>query len=229
MEHGTKRMSMVRGYKPTHEHLRNGRSETFRCSFATPCYRAILIIKVFLFTSLYISTAKCQSKKIESNITQKGNYSSEKDLSSDLLFCLLNKDSLEFIKFTDTIILKMLLNESNDESFQDKYSEEIINKLCSAKNFNEIFRYKRDMLLDSFRDIDKLKTSNFRLGEVKLIENLKPNTKYKCKVYMLKLKCIDVFSKKIYQLKLYEIYKINKKWYLFEPSFHFDEYTPNPI
>jgi hypothetical protein len=109
------------------------------------------------------------------------------------------------------------------EEIEDSIPENKIKKdeLCNEESLRKIFentvRYKREKLYNMGNKINvsDIKIINFRQVKKKDLHT----SKYKFDIYNLYLKFENTIENKIYEISIFDVYHINYKWYILDPSF----------
>jgi hypothetical protein len=168
--------------------------------------------------SIFALNCFSQNREIvfDFKITDRGKFESSEVISESFLKCFLNKNSSDFSDFYQLDIFCALIEEEIADSIPiNKINK---NELCNAEALNAIFKstveYKREL----FYENKSASFSNIEIISFKQVKKPDIHTsKYKFDIYNLYLKFKN--NNKIYELKMFEVYHINYKWFILDPDF----------
>lgn len=183
-----------------------------------------LISRKLLLTvvvSMFFANAMSQSEKVNFDVKSSfsGGFNSAKDLSETFVKYFFNEDSTNYQVFYSTEVLCLLYKEEieNNPNSKMMFSE----GMCADSTTQRVFEYTVNR-----KRIQFLKESDNILYKNILIESLnvkkrksEPISKYKFELYNIYLIFLDKLSNKKFVLKLFDVYHINYKWFILDPSF----------
>jgi hypothetical protein len=162
----------------------------------------------------------CQNNSIsiDSKITSEGKFESSKAIAESFLKSVLIKNADNFSDYYNVAIFCALITEE----IADSIPENKIHKedLCKEEVLSEIFtstiKFKRNQFFSKNEiDVSNIKVINFRQEKI----NSAHTSKYKFDQYVLYLKFQNISNKKTYELNIFDVYHINYKWFILDPSF----------
>jgi hypothetical protein len=176
----------------------------------------------FLFGVLFLNLKySCQINTIvfDTKTTNKGVFESPKVLAESFLKTILNKDVNNFSDYYNLDIFCTLITEEIEDSIPENKikKDELCNEESLRKIFENTVRYKREKLYNMGNKINvsDIKIINFRQVKKKDLHT----SKYKFDIYNLYLKFENTIENKIYEISIFDVYHINYKWYILDPSF----------